>query len=175
MDGRKPVANQDTALPEGAFVLRCGQNRKWRFFELLQPLLPLVETLGYEKDSLDHLHGKAVGLIWISGRPTFEECNGYPWALKGKKHHKITHVKFCKVPVSIDHKGQGQYAKLFAEKPKHKEIAKRVYDQVADNEWTALDMTPLDAAGCNVSTASVGDGASDPSSSSRARRRPPST
>jgi len=58
--------------------------------------------------------------------------------------HVITHVKWLKEPVDIPQKGQGSFIKLYAEKPEHRTIAEKVYEQVEDREWIELDTSALD-------------------------------
>ncbi len=70
----------------------------------------------------------------------------YPWAMKGKKCNKFTHFKRFKAPIATPFRGQTPYIKLKADKPEHQEIARRVQEQIADNEWEPFDMTPLEGA-----------------------------
>ena len=165
-EAKKLVENRATRMPLGDYVLRCANSKDWK--KDLKVLEQQINQLPYEEGSLDHLRGKAVCMVRLAEHRTPEQCNGYPWAI-GPVCHVITHVKWLKEPVDIPQKGQGPFIKLYAEKPEHRTIAEKVYEQVKD-EWIELDTSPLDApalpnhsmpSGGSSSSSSAGPGSAN--------------
>ena len=151
------LATPSNWRPLGDYVLRCAGVKDW--MKDAKELETEINELPYEKGSLDHLRGKALGLVRVTERPAVEQCNGYAWAI-GPVCHKITRVKFCTVPVGITQKGQGAFIKLYAEQPEHRRIAEKVYEQVRESEWIDLDTSPLDAPALPNSGTSTSAGSS---------------